>query len=144
MKTNFIILLGLIWFSFIVKAGEKILPYSAFGPQVLAHELIGKAWWQWQPVGGDDDREYPIKVVVYWNQSVDDIAKRYPVVESKEQDYRYVPYLAAVKHMEDLIQDFKKANVQTTVFEKHLADLKMEYQNEQSASCNPLPAAEFR
>lgn len=65
MKVLLLSLLIILGLSSLSNAGEKILPYAAFGPQVAAHELIGMEWWQWQAVGGDEDREYPIQVVVY-------------------------------------------------------------------------------
>ena len=85
------------------RAGEAILPYSAFGPQAAAYELIGMAWWQWEAHGDDEDREYPIKVVMFWDQTREETAKRHPVEREKLRDFRYVEYSKAVEHMEAVI-----------------------------------------
>jgi len=64
-----------------------VLEYSDFGPQCLAHRLIGSCWYQWNPCGGEsvDDE---IKVVVY-RGLLQTAKERYPVVIGKS-DYRYV------------------------------------------------------
>lgn len=107
-----------------VRAGEEILPYSAFGPQAAAYELIGMEWWQWDSHGGESDREYPIKVVVYWDQTREGTAKRHPVDRAKLQDYRYVEYSKAVEHLEATIKAFAEAKLDASVMERALAKLK--------------------
>lgn len=82
-----------------IRAGEAILPYSAFGPQAAAYELVGMEWWQWDPHGDSRPRDYPIKIVVFWDQTRDDTAKRHPVDRDNLQDFRYVEYSKAVTHM---------------------------------------------
>ena len=106
------------------RANEVILPYSAFGPQVAAYELIGMEWWQWDSHGDEDDHEYPIKVVVYWDQTREETAKRHPVDQANLQDYRYVEYSKAVKHLEATIKDFAEAKLDATTMERALTKLK--------------------
>ena len=107
-----------------IRAAEEILPYSAFGPQVAAYELIGMEWWQWDSHGGENDRDYPIKVVVFWNQTREETAKRNPVDESKLQDFRYVEYNKAVEHLERTIKGCKEAKLDASEMERALAQLK--------------------
>ena len=107
-----------------LRAAEIILPYSAFGPQVVAYELIGMAWWQWDSHGDADDRVYPIKVVVFWDQTKEETAKRYPVDQAKQQDFRYVEYSKAIEHLEHTIKGFKKEKMDATIMESALAQLK--------------------
>ncbi|GAA5484832.1 hypothetical protein [Haloferula sargassicola] len=107
-----------------VRAGEEVLPYSAFGPQSAAYELIGMEWWQWDSHGDEDDHEYPIKVVVYWGQTRDETARRYPVDQAKLQDFRYVEYSKAVEHLEATIKDFAEAKLDASAMERALAKLR--------------------
>lgn len=107
-----------------IRAGEVILPYSAFGPQVAAYELIGMEWWQWESHGDGDDREYPIKVVVYWDQTREETATRHPVDREKLQDYRYVEYTMAVEHLEAIIKSFKEEKLDAAAMERALAELR--------------------
>ena len=108
------------------RAGEVILPYSAFGPQVAAYELIGKEWWQWDSHGDSRPREYPIKVVVFWDQTREDTAKRHPVDRGKFLDFRYVEYSKAVTHMEKTIKEFKVAELDSSPIERGLTQLEKE------------------
>jgi len=107
-----------------VHAGETILPYSAFGPQAAAYELIGMEWWQWDTHGDGTDPDYPIKVVVFWDQTREETTKRHPVDEAKLQDFRYVEYTKAVEYMENTIHDFKEAGMDASSLERTLANLK--------------------
>ena len=106
------------------QADELILPYSAFGPQVSSYELIGQEWWQWESHGDSRPREYPIKVVVFWDQTREDTAKRHPVDREKLQDFRYVEYSKAVTHMERVIKEFRGAALDASPIERGLAQLK--------------------
>ena len=106
------------------QAGEVILPYPAFGPQVVANEQIGMEWWQWESHGDSRPREYPIKVVVFWDQTVEETAKRHPVDQGRLQDFRYVEYSRAIEHMARIVREFKKARLDASAIEKGLADLK--------------------
>ncbi|MGC4071717.1 MAG: hypothetical protein QM760_04240 [Nibricoccus sp.] len=90
------------------RAADIVLAYSSFGPQVAAHELIGMEWWQWEEHGESHPRDYPIHVAVYWNQTLEQTKQKYPVDRSKEQDYRYVEYSAAVAHLKSTIRFMKR------------------------------------
>jgi len=102
-------LLAAAWLPLHTRAADHVLPYSAFGPQVIAHELIGMEWWQWDNHGDSRPREYPIKVVVYWDQTLEETQKRFPVEREKEKDFRYVEYAPAVKHMEKAAKEMEAA-----------------------------------
>ena len=104
------------WTIIIVMAGiiparsdEVVLPYSSFGPQVLAYKLIGKEWWQWLPEGGSkaEEKNFEIKVVVYWDEDRSEIEKKYPVIPKKNQDYRYVELSAAIAHLSKIVKDYQ-------------------------------------
>jgi hypothetical protein len=86
-------------------AGEVILPYSAFGPQAMACKLIGREWWQWQSHGGSRARDYPIKVVVFSEQTRDFTAGNHPVGRERVRDFRYVKCSKAVRHKESTIKE---------------------------------------
>jgi hypothetical protein len=101
-----------------LRAAEVILPYSVFGPQAAAHELVGMAWCQWDSQGDDDDRNYPIKVVVYWDQRKEETAKRHLVDQAKDKDFRYVEYSKAVEHLEHTIKDFQEGKLDAAILER--------------------------
>lgn len=115
----------------ISRAGEVILPYAAFGPQVAAYKLVGMEWWQWESHGDGADREYPIKVVVYWNQTREEASQRHPVNRDRFEDFRYVGYSKAIDHMTSLIEDFKKSGLDANPIERALAALQKAYEAEQ-------------
>ena len=94
-----------------IRAGEVILPYSAFGPQAAAYKVIGMEWWQWDSHGDSRPRDYPIKIVVFWDQTREDTAKRHPVDREKLQDFRYVEYSKAITHMVRTINEFKESEL---------------------------------
>lgn len=82
-----------------------VLNYDDFGPQVIAHELIGMDWWQWQSHGDSRPRKYDIKVIVYRNVSLDTIKEKYPVIPEKQQDYRYLEYNKAIEYLDKHIEE---------------------------------------
>lgn len=127
----------LIFSSAIGWTSELILPYSAFGPQVAAYELIGMEWWQWDPHGDGSDRDYPIKVVVFWDQTLVKTMKKHPVDEAKQQDFRYVKYSKAIEHMERTIMGFKEAQLDASPIEQALAQLKSHKAEKQGGPLNP-------
>ena len=91
-----------------------LMNYTDFGPQVIAQEIIGMEWWQWQDHGDSVDRSYAIKVVVY-NDIAEEIAKRaFPVNPEKNLDYRYVEYEKALEYLDEKIDE----NVVESVTEK--------------------------
>lgn len=106
-------------------AGSAVFRYEDFGPQVAAYELIGFEWWQWEPHGDSDPASKPdIKVVVYWDEALDDIKTRFPVDQNKKQDYRYLEYDKAKKHLEDLISDFERSGLDTDPLRATLKKMK--------------------
>jgi len=82
-----------------------VLEYSDFGPQVIASEVIGTQWWQWQEHGDSKPTVYPVKVVVYRGASLDEAKKRYPVDPMKKQDFRYLEYQEALNFLDQKIED---------------------------------------
>lgn len=70
---------------------HKIFEYAEFGPQAMAHELIGMNWWQWLEPGGFQPNEaFDVKVVVYCAGQGSDVEKQFPVDRATHKDYRYV------------------------------------------------------
>ncbi len=102
----------------VVGARELVFPYEAFGPQILAEKVIGKEWWQWESEGGDIRVKYPIKVVVYWNESIDKIRSRYPIDSKMKKDYRYLEYDAAMSYLQNAIGEMKDSNLSSKTLEK--------------------------
>jgi len=83
-----------------------ILNYPEFGPQAMAYETIGYRWWQWQSTGSDDPKtSFDIRVVVYKDMTKESVSKRYPVSESKRQDYRYLEYKEAISYLDTNIEE---------------------------------------
>lgn len=80
-----------------------VLNYKDFGPQVIASEVIGMEWWQWQLHGGSRPKDYTIRVVVYRDLPLEEVEKIFPVVPEQEQDYRYVQYDAALHYLDEKI-----------------------------------------
>ena len=77
-----------------------VLAYDDFGPQVLAGELLGPEWWQWE-AGGSwalDDR-FDVRVVVYRGMTLAEAQAEYPTVEGRA-DYRHVSYDDAMAFLE--------------------------------------------
>jgi len=87
-----------------------VLPYHAFGPQVMAYETLGFEWWQWQPHGDSRPRPYDIHVIVYRGSPEAEIAKRYPVEPAKEIDYRYISYEKALEYLDANIAQAEDAD----------------------------------
>lgn len=106
--SRLISLLGLLFLlscSGISSSTTLTLDYDDFGPQVVAHEVIGMDWWQWQPHGDSRPSHYPIKVVVYKGISLPQVKAQYPVKPELEQDYRYLEYTRAMDYLDTLIAD---------------------------------------
>jgi len=100
-------------------------------------------WWQWNSCGDSDDRDYPIKVVVYWNQTQEETAKRHPVDKAKLRDFRYVTYSKAVHHMERIIKEFKESELDATPIERALSQLKKQ-KAEQDGAGQPATAPQSK
>jgi hypothetical protein len=96
------------------RATFLVLDYGDFGPQVIASEVIGMQWWQWQSTGDPRPREYDIKVVVYRDRTLEQAKESYPVDPARQQDYRYVEYTNALEYLDRVIQE----NVIETVTEQ--------------------------
>lgn len=78
-----------------------ILDYKDFGPQVIAHEVIGNEWWQWDAHGAPDPTtSYDVKVVVYRNIDLASVKKKYPVDKEQQKDYRYLEYSQSISYLE--------------------------------------------
>ncbi|MDY6992829.1 MAG: hypothetical protein SVR94_09535 [Pseudomonadota bacterium] len=82
-----------------------LFEYEAFGPPVVAHELIGMDWWQWQASGDPRPKKYDIKVVVYKGIDISDVKKMFPVNPALYHDYRYVAYSVAMNYLNTLIEE---------------------------------------
>ncbi len=66
-------------------------------------------WWQWNPHGDSEPGAADsIQVVVYWDQTLGETMKRYPVIPAKRQDFRYVDYLTAASFMEEAVKELKE------------------------------------
>jgi len=87
------------------KTNTIVLSYDDFGPQAMSYEQIGKEWYQWNSQGPDDpNARDEIKVVVYRNVSLDEVKRKYPVIEG-QQDYRYLEYQAALHLLKKYEED---------------------------------------
>lgn len=85
-----------------------ILEYDDFGPQVIAHELIGMGWYQWNACGSEDDNyQYHIRVVIYKDMTEEDIRAKYPSVKGTI-DYRYIQAEAAEGFLAEKIAECRK------------------------------------
>lgn len=82
-----------------------VLSYSDFGPQVIASEIIGMEWWQWQSHGESRPTKYDIKVVIYNKIDIANVKKLYPVLEKQNQDYRYLEKYTALKYLDEKIKE---------------------------------------
>ena len=80
-----------------------VLRYGRFGPQVLAHELIGFEWYPWNACGHPDPRHIDdIWVVVYRDIGLEEVKRLYPVVKDLGKDYRYVHYGKALQYFDEM------------------------------------------
>lgn len=100
-----ILVLALFGCNSAIRNNSIILDYSDFGPQVIANQVIGMEWWQWQPHGDSRPKNYDIKVVVYKEVSLTDIKAAYPVDIGKEKDFRYIEYDKAISFLDEMIAD---------------------------------------
>jgi len=77
-----------------------VLAYQDFGPQVMAYELIGMEWWQWEGGGSwEPGDRFDVRVVVYRGLTLAAVQAEYPTVKG-HADYRYVSYEDAMEHFE--------------------------------------------
>ena len=82
-----------------------VVDYSAFGPQVIASEIIGMEWWQWLAHGDSTPKGYDIKVVVYQGITLENIKKKYSVDSKTKKDFRYLEYQAAIRYLDEKINE---------------------------------------
>ncbi len=82
--------------------------YSDFGPQVIAHPLIGFQWYQWDSHGYEDDNyHYNIRVIVYDDpRDLERVRAKYPTVKDKT-DCRYVCRSDAIAYIEQELSHAK-------------------------------------
>jgi hypothetical protein len=77
-----------------------VLAYHDFGPQVMAFELIGMEWWQWEGGGSwEPGDRFDVRVVVYRGITLAAAQAEYPTVEGRA-DYRYVSFDDAMAHFD--------------------------------------------
>lgn len=78
-----------------------VLSYSDFGPQAAAYPVIGYEWYQWHPHGDSHPSSRDdVRVVVYDGVSLARVQQEYPVVESSQQDYRYLSLSQAMTYVD--------------------------------------------
>jgi len=82
-----------------------VLNYEDFGPPVIANELIGMDWWQWQNHGDSRPKVYDIKVVVYKKITLTKAKEIYPIDPANNKDYRYIEYVDAIKYLDEHIAE---------------------------------------
>jgi hypothetical protein len=87
------------------ESNTLVLKYEDFGPQVIAHEIIGMEWWQWSDHGDSRPKKYNILVVVYRNIDQDAVSKLYPVNMDLKHDYRYLKLTDAIQYLKDRISE---------------------------------------
>lgn len=81
-----------------------VFKYSDFGPPVIATELLGVDWWQWQSHGDSRPKDYDIKVIVY-DGDLSEVKSRYPVSPDEGKDFRYIDISSALKYLDDNIRE---------------------------------------
>ena len=92
-----------------------LLDYRDFGPQAIAHEVVGTEWWQWQNHGDPDPAaRYDIKVAVYKDIPLTEVKNKYPVEPEQNKDVRYLEYQQAVGFLDEKIAE----NVMKSVTER--------------------------
>ncbi|WP_143569776.1 hypothetical protein [Tenacibaculum agarivorans] len=96
--------------SFTSSSNTLLLNYDDLGPQILAHNLIGFQWWQWNNHGSSDSNdktEYDIRVIVFKNISTEIVKKKYPVDEKLKLDFRYISYNETITYLDKIINEYK-------------------------------------
>jgi len=86
-----------------------LLEYDDFGPQVIAHELVGFQWYQWDTHGYEEPGyRYNIRIVVYREGDLRAVKREYPLSVGK-MDYRYVERDTAIKFLRKKIAECREA-----------------------------------
>lgn len=82
------------------------LRYEDFGPQVVAYELLGMQWWQWQAHGDSQPGTTPVIGVVVYRKGLRTEAKQiFPVSQELKHDWRYVACPDAQRYFDDVLSD---------------------------------------
>ena len=124
MKSVFAVLLLSLLLLRPANAGTALFQYDDFGPQVAVHEFLGFGWFQWENSGDENpETDRGVKVVVYWDEKLEDVKRQYPVDQEKLQDFRYVEIGKATWHLQNLIGEFKSMKLKTDRLEKTLREL---------------------
>ena len=132
MKVLLTCILSILLLISSVDAGTKEFRYNDFGPQIAVHKLIGFGWFQWDSHGDSDPRsDSRIKVIIFWNEELENVKAQFPVNQSKLVDYRYLELGRAIQHLQDLIPNFGSTNLSTKNLESTLKAL-TEIQNSES------------
>lgn len=92
-----------------------VLQYSDFGPQVIASEVIGMEWWQWQVYRASRPIKTDVKVVVYKGIPLSNIEKSYPVIPQRQEDFRYLELQSALLFLDGKIEENLMETVTTTL-----------------------------
>jgi len=85
-----------------------VLNYRDFGPQAMAYDFIGYKQWQWQSADeNQQDKYYPIKIVVYTEGEKNNAMARFPINKDEKKDFRYVSVDEAREYLEENLADIK-------------------------------------
>ncbi len=83
-----------------------VLAYQDFGPQVIARDVLGMEWWQWQEHGDSDPAtRYDVKVAVYRHVQLDEVKQQHPVLPAQQKDFRYLEHNKALHFLDEKIQE---------------------------------------
>ena len=86
-----------------------MLRYDEVGPQVLANELIGFQWWQWEAHGDSNpETTYDIRVIVYKDILLKAVQQQYPVNPEFTIDFRYVSYSKIINYLDHIMKTYPK------------------------------------
>lgn len=93
-----------------------VLAYQDFGPQVIARDVLGMEWWQWQDHGDSTpETRYDIKVAVYRHIPLEDVKKTCPVLPEQQKDFRYLEHKKALHFLDEKIQENLLEDVTATL-----------------------------
>ena len=112
-RLAFLLLLTLLTSCSVHSQQEVILlDYNDFGPQIIAREVIGMEWWQWQDHGDSDPAAvYPVKVAVYRDIPLTEVEQKYPVEPEQKKDFRYLEYQNALRFLDKKITEDMQESV---------------------------------
>ena len=94
--------------NFTASSKALILSYDDLGPQVLAHDLIGFQWWQWDNHGNSNPKtKYDIRVIIFKGISLETVKNQYPINQNRKVDFRYISYNESIKYLDRIINEYK-------------------------------------